>query len=811
MRHRFFIVLSRFIPAAWIGFSSAYAAQVVVTVTGIVASGSDLSGVFGPLKDKTKPNKLDGQNFQLSFVFDDTQGQQSVSKCAGNVPCYSSIAISDWTNRSRAVLQIGGGTFNFGGTYPPPFSTNMSLFPFADASRSVPPAQSSVSFSIGSLSSTHAFVTIYPAPGTVLTTDYNWNAPFSSSNVAFNVTTPFSANSSVGNFEIVNFPLNYAAYANGILVPQSVAVSGPIQQGTCPDKNTEILMRAVKSGSLLRRADMMCTQAVTILDPVPDLLNGPQITAATTAADAVAGQPYLADLTKGRVVSGVAVDGVAQVVLQISASSIGQTFTLAVRPDQCNGLSPSDCVDEFGLIFDPAHPPSDIFNNRSPQTISVTAVSTINGPMAFAAYRAPADFVRLDPTAPDKENAQRSVFISINNGARPDQEIKLIRPPVALVHGLWATKDDLADLALGFLNDPRFSVSSLDYGEPIEVISGSPPIQGSFLIPIDFLITQTPIGSSLGFKHGADSVLPELEQGIANFKQGGNVTGLAVAAVGFDVVAHSMGALVARTLPFEGSNYYRDDTYQRGYIHKLVSLDGPHLGSPFATEILQPANECTRSIVSKLVNPSFDESPGVDAIVTQPSTHQEYVGPGAVGNLQGGSDSSVASLSVALSNLRQNPPAISIPTAYLAGRMSADQISRLIQPITFYRLCSDRHPDQCVDQPFEINNVQTLAYFCSDDPIGQKFLSQDAFENFLTSDSDGIVPLASQLNGLPASYSNTIPELAVLEGALHSTGTGKLYNLYDSDPEPTVLNTSNAERIKAILNVPVLRTDVFVP
>ena len=131
---------------------------------------------------------------------------------------------------------------------------------------------------------------------------------------------------------------------------------------------------------------------VTFVDPVPQLLSGSQITKAATAANALAGQPYLADLTKGRAVSGVATDGVAQVVLRILATSVGDTFTVGISSNQCASLSVADC----GLVFDPTNPPANIFGNVSAPKVMVTAVSTPDGPMAFAAYRAPVDFGLLD-------------------------------------------------------------------------------------------------------------------------------------------------------------------------------------------------------------------------------------------------------------------------------------------------------------------------------------------------------------------------------------------------------------------------------
>jgi hypothetical protein len=57
------------------------------------------------------------------------------------------------------------------------------------------------------------------------------------------------------------------------------------------------------------------TLNVSLLDPAPDLLNGPAV---------MNGSQLQNSLTKGRVVSGVATDGVAQLVVRIDTNSPGE-------------------------------------------------------------------------------------------------------------------------------------------------------------------------------------------------------------------------------------------------------------------------------------------------------------------------------------------------------------------------------------------------------------------------------------------------------------------------------------------------------
>ena len=167
------------------------------------------------------------------------------------------------------------------------------------------------------------------------------------------------------------------------------------------------------------------TYTLVMVDPVPQagslsLLFGPQITTAATQATAVTGQPYLSDLTKGRVVQGLATDGVAQVVIRIPAASVGQQMTVDFAANTCPTPGSPQCIDDYGYLFDPTTfdptKSGSLFSDSLPQApVVVNAVSTANGPMAFLAYRAPADFVRLDAnSAADLPATQRSVSVTVN-------------------------------------------------------------------------------------------------------------------------------------------------------------------------------------------------------------------------------------------------------------------------------------------------------------------------------------------------------------------------------------------------------------
>lgn len=147
-----------------------------------------------------------------------------------------------------------------------------------------------------------------------------------------------------------------------------------------------------------------------------------------------------------------------EIVLRIPTNRPSERLAISVVNDQNN---PSASADDDGVVGDFGEDLSVI----GPSTLLVSAVATTAGPMAFAIYRAPTDFVRTGvgftsgvsyPSSPplffppaDCTGKQRSVFIRIRSldvdNVDFKVEIKILRPPVVLVHGLWESPDDWKD------------------------------------------------------------------------------------------------------------------------------------------------------------------------------------------------------------------------------------------------------------------------------------------------------------------------------------------------------------------------------
>jgi pimeloyl-ACP methyl ester carboxylesterase len=461
-------------------------------------------------------------------------------------------------------------------------------------------------------------------------------------------------------------------------------------------------------------------------DPVPTLLNGPQVT--SDVATLTAG---------GRAVQGAAADGVSEIVIAVGADSAGEQITLQVINDQ-NQPSTSPALDG-GL----AGIGTATFGSR----ITVSAVSTASGPIVFAIYQAPLDFARpgnvTDPAA-----SQRAVSISWQagkGGTSGSIPLTIIRPLVVLVHGLWGAPKDWDGFS-PLISDSRFSVVranfSFSVGEGLESTVPS------------YDVVSLARANSLGFAYNAGQVAQQMESFVDTFKTGTNPPGIAVAAVEADIVAHSMGGNITRTMPLQ-VGFGSDTTFGQGNIHKLITVDTPHLGSPLAIALLSNANGCVADTFA------------VDELYSFSSVTTEYTNitlTGAMGDLQGAGDGT--NMSPALQALQPSStiplqvPHL-IPTAYLAGAMSTSQLDGLNNP------------------PLLVVTIQSV---CSSDPLAND-LTVSGWPTVVGAQSDAIVPVSSEVNNGVA-----VSQVA----AVHSPGTEHLGFLPPSALDESTTNPTTA-------------------
>jgi pimeloyl-ACP methyl ester carboxylesterase len=417
----------------------------------------------------------------------------------------------------------------------------------------------------------------------------------------------------------------------------------------------------------------------------------------------------------GSLVYGGSADGVTQVLIRIPANNVGDSMQLTL----VNEDGQQDTEGDGGLFPVGGNP----INASS--TLTVQAQNT-SPPTAFALYIAPTNYVRStqpqDATTPYRYLTLNSVCSDANGSSTSaTTSMKLTRPPVVLVHGLWSnpseTWSNFAPLNPTNLTLwPLLSVQQVNYSYTVNVNSTSP----------SYIFSPTSVGANtLGFSYNAPGVLAQTLKAISNLE-----TTAGVAAVQADVVAHSMGGNIVRAMP--ALPYFKNQSnYGFGPVHKLITIGTPHLGTPLAGDLLpsgaQDPNHCVRGMLG--------DGGGKYSFQTVTTS----AGPvnGAVGDI-----------AAAPGNL---PPQEPFTMAYLAGSTNQNNLSGLGgtgQGNAIYYVCG-------------VIEMEPLAL-----ELLPFYWTQDVF---LSSANDGVVPVTSQLNtgqanGTSSTAANTFA------GVIHSDG-----------------------------------------
>jgi pimeloyl-ACP methyl ester carboxylesterase len=398
----------------------------------------------------------------------------------------------------------------------------------------------------------------------------------------------------------------------------------------------------------------------------------------------------------------IAADGFARLVLRLGAATAGEHFTVTLYDSCCENI-PSNPA-ESGTL-------ADINTQDSPvQQLSVTSVDTDIGPMAFAVYRAPLNFSR---NGQDDNAALRMVHIHAATNSGPDGTdmiLYIVRPPVVLVHGLWGSRDDWRPFT-PLINDPlrQFIVEYANYDYRLGTsITATIPDYGADVI-------RNIRGNALGFAFAAPPVLEQINSALAVFRQKNSA---AVAQA--DVIAHSMGGTVARTL-INLPRFVGWDNYGAGFIHKLITIGTPHFGSPLASDMLNDANACFRNLLAKSAHAALS------SVVIDGTS-----------DVHGGARD-LSPNSAALTSMQQGDGP-TVPTAMVGAITTAANTASLDNVLS---------------------GATVVRLTCSSDPVVSRFTAQGWRTEFNNEDNDGIVALSSQLNG--SGTANVV-------GVIHSSG-----------------------------------------
>ena len=357
------------------------------------------------------------------------------------------------------------------------------------------------------------------------------------------------------------------AVSNGQIVAWNMPFSDTNYVATCTDNASDNLEIGGVVSNLLNKTPQSVTIApsdgsYTINDyECIASLSGYRIVdpyaagALITAPGSVSLNPGSEDLTdfivgfKSNVV-GVAADGTAHVLIILNTAGTSITFQ-APAGQGCffpvnNPVLPATCDDQ-----------------ATTPAAQGLQVQTRSG-YALVGYIAPRDYSIVG--SPSDTSVARIIQIT-TSGDPADTTIPLqiFRPPQLLVHGLWSDPGTWFNFMSnsGFPPGAQFAAN---YGQN----SG------------DGLAVTVPIV--------ADALQHYLQDFRTQYQ----------AAVGqVDIVAHSMGGLISRTIATQ-SAYKLSDNYLRGPVHKLITIATPLLGSPFAANLIAEYTDPNGCVYVKL-------------------------------------------------------------------------------------------------------------------------------------------------------------------------------------------------------------------
>ena len=238
----------------------------------------------------------------------------------------------------------------------------------------------------------------------------------------------------------------------------------------------------------------------------------------------VAGSPTLTSsaseqATCGKAVKGVAADGVNALLLRTASGLAGTA---------CFEVVSAATLDQ-GKVLTP-------LSGTSP-------VSGLN--YGFSYFSPPAFYG--DASASRTVEVEYTFTPNIGNGntSRLRATLQVVRPPLVLVHGLWSNG---ASWSSDFLrNDANRTSVAADY-------AGT---------------------NASSFSANTTRVKTAAADAVTTMRK------KSFAATQVDVAGHSMGGLLTR-LYADAADFKRPDNLDKGDVHRLVTLDTPHLGSSFA-------------------------------------------------------------------------------------------------------------------------------------------------------------------------------------------------------------------------------------
>jgi len=284
---------------------------------------------------------------------------------------------------------------------------------------------------------------------------------------------------------------------------------------------------------------------------------------------------YSFDRRPANAPTGVAADGVARIYLKLEKENASEGPPI----DQVQ-VSVSTASGNTNTRFTGTVMPAEVTDQYSEEADGADTRSATNsesragsGKEFWFWYVAPKDFVEQRPRDLDTDSRMvEATFTATYVGGEESEpitkEIEVVRPPLMLVHGLAGSPESW-DLLSYARNGQRHYFTG-----------------GRFLGNQRFVLTKA-LGISPRNSFQSNSVTNLLVQnGFYETLKEMRTQGYASSQVYY--VGHSMGGSVARHAIGSGGNsvggvsYHTEQNYGQGYVDRLITLNTPHAGSPWA-------------------------------------------------------------------------------------------------------------------------------------------------------------------------------------------------------------------------------------
>ena len=188
-------------------------------------------------------------------------------------------------------------------------------------------------------------------------------------------------------------------------------------------------------------------------------------------------------------------------------------------------------------------------------------------------YIAPPDFPGDDNDVSYTVTAV--VHYNVENGTEDTYEvpIKITRAPLALIHGLWSSSSAWEDFADAITTHQSGGGSWARSSVPVEQTLGG---VGKMYEDYQVLCVDYSGSHFRHFSHNVGAVNNVVQDAIDNLKEKYLEHG--IVAEKADLIGHSMGGVLARL-------HVQNDPRGSANVHKLITLNTPHSGSPVANFI----------------------------------------------------------------------------------------------------------------------------------------------------------------------------------------------------------------------------------